>query len=70
MEIAYDMSISCFQLIQTYFLCRLLSGNKLSGSLPDELGNLTNLNRLQVDENQLSGPVPKSFANLVLIKHM
>jgi len=47
-----------------------LSGNKLSGSLPDELGNLTNLNRLQVDENQLSGPVPKSFSNLVYVKHL
>jgi len=47
-----------------------LNGNKLSGSLPDELGNLKNLSRLQLDENQLSGPVPKSFANLVNVRHL
>lgn len=51
-------------------LCRLLNGNKLSGSLPDELGYLWKLNRFQVDQNQLSGPIPKSFGNLVGVKHM
>lgn len=53
-----------------YFLCRLLNGNKLSGSLPDELGQLSNLNRFQVDENQLSGPIPESFANMTNVKHL
>ncbi|XP_023518059.1 probable LRR receptor-like serine/threonine-protein kinase At1g06840 [Cucurbita pepo subsp. pepo] len=48
----------------------LLNGNKLSGSLPDELGNLTKLIRFQVDENQLSGPIPKSYANLINLKHI
>ncbi|RVW30373.1 putative LRR receptor-like serine/threonine-protein kinase [Vitis vinifera] len=48
----------------------LLSGNRLSGSLPDELGYLLHLDRLQIDENHISGPVPKSFANLSRIKHL
>ncbi|KAI5409905.1 hypothetical protein KIW84_055384 [Lathyrus oleraceus] len=49
---------------------RLLNGNKLSGSLPDELGNLTNMNRLQLDENQLSGSVPESLANMINVRHL
>lgn len=52
------------------YLCRLLNGNKLTGPLPDELGYLSNLNRLQVDQNEISGQVPKSFANLSSMKHM
>lgn len=51
-------------------LGRLLNGNKLSGSLPEELGNLKKLNRLQVDQNLLSGPIPKSFANLIQTRHL
>lgn len=49
---------------------RLLNGNKLSGSLPDELGYLSNLNRLQVDENNITGTIPKSFANLSRVRHL
>lgn len=51
-------------------LCRLLNGNKLSGSLPNELGYLSSLDRFQIDENQISGSIPKSFSNLNSIKHM
>ncbi|EPS60654.1 hypothetical protein M569_14148, partial [Genlisea aurea] len=47
----------------------LLNGNQLTGSLPDELGNLSNLDRIQIDQNQISGPVPPSFANLRKAKH-
>lgn len=57
-------------LYSSFFLCRLLNGNQLSGSLPDEIGNLQNLNRLQIDENQISGPIPTSFANLTSVKHL
>ncbi|KAJ6765365.1 LEUCINE-RICH REPEAT-CONTAINING PROTEIN-RELATED [Salix purpurea] len=48
----------------------LLNGNKLSGSLPDELGYLSKLNRLQVDQNNISGPIPKSFAYMSSIRHL
>lgn len=65
--------LSCY-IIYCNVLCnclyRLLNGNKLCGILPDELGNLQNLNRLQVDENELSGPIPQSFAKLSSAKHM
>lgn len=58
---------------QNFFLSsryRLLSGNQISGSLPDELGNLSNLNRLQLDLNFISGPIPRSFANLRRVQHL
>jgi hypothetical protein len=53
-----------------YYQCRLLNGNKLSGSLPDELGYLSKLDRLQVDQNNISGPLPKSFANMSSVRHL
>jgi hypothetical protein len=49
---------------------RLLNGNKLSGTLPSELGYLSNLNRFQIDENNITGPIPKSFSNLKKVKHL
>ncbi|KAK8477931.1 hypothetical protein V6N11_013261, partial [Hibiscus sabdariffa] len=49
---------------------RLLNGNKLFGSLPDELGYLSNLNRLQLDQNNISGPIPKTFVNMSCMRHL
>ena len=41
-----------------------LYDNGLSGALPAELGNLTNLERLSFFRNQLSGSIPSSLVNL------
>ena len=41
-----------------------LSTNRLSGSLPSSLGNLTNLEVLWLYDNQLSGSLPSSLGNL------
>jgi len=41
-----------------------LSNNQLSGSIPSELGNLSNLIRLYLSSNQLSGIIPPEFGNL------
>ena len=38
--------------------------NNMTGALPDELGSLTELQYLYLNDNQLSGPVPASLANL------
>ncbi len=44
-----------------------IGGNQLSGTIPTQLGDLTNLTELRLDGNQLSGEIPAelgSFANL------
>ena len=41
-----------------------LSDNNLSGTLPPELGDLTQLRRLVLDNNELTGPIPSELGKL------
>ncbi len=41
-----------------------LAGNKLSGTLPVQLGNLSKLKQLLLDHNQLTGSMPLELGNL------
>jgi len=41
-----------------------MSSNQLSGSIPSELGGLTNLRYLFLDFNQLSGNIPSELGSL------
>lgn len=61
LETPVQLSLFCF--------CKLLSENHISGSLPEELGYLPNLANFQLDLNDISGPIPKSFANLTKVAH-
>ncbi|XP_047156140.1 probable leucine-rich repeat receptor-like serine/threonine-protein kinase At3g14840 [Vigna umbellata] len=47
-----------------------LLGNRLTGPIPNELGNLTNLTRLILEFNQLSGNLPSELGNLVLLQKL
>ena len=46
----------------------LLSGRKLSGSIPTELGQLTNLETLHLNLNELSGSIPAELGQLTNLK--
>jgi Leucine-rich repeat (LRR) protein len=41
-----------------------LSGNRLAGRLPPELGMLTQLERLDVNRNRISGPIPTQLSDV------
>ena len=41
-----------------------LYDNQLSGSIPSELGDLTNLESLSLQDNQLTGPIPEELGKL------
>jgi len=43
-----------------------LWNNQLTGSIPPEIGNLTNLTFLLLNNNQLTGLIPESICDLTL----
>ena len=47
-----------------------LTSNKLTGSIPVELGNLTALTFLDLSGNQLSGPIPTELGNLTDLSNL
>jgi Leucine-rich repeat (LRR) protein len=47
-----------------------LFGNQLNGSIPTELGNLTNLVELGLHNNQLSGSIPAELGNLTNLQSL
>ncbi|MDR0607321.1 MAG: hypothetical protein LBG52_02995 [Candidatus Peribacteria bacterium] len=45
-------------------LLRLAAGeNKFTGTLPESYGNWTNIDRFEVENNQLYGTIPSSYAS-------
>ncbi|XP_030929942.1 probable leucine-rich repeat receptor-like serine/threonine-protein kinase At3g14840 isoform X5 [Quercus lobata] len=49
---------------------KVLEFNMLSGSLPKELGNLINIERLHLTSNSFTGEVPEKFAELMTMKEL
>ncbi len=47
-----------------------LINNQLTGSIPPELGNLTNLQTLSLINNQLTGSIPTSLGNLTNLQRL
>ena len=48
----------------------VLAGNQLTGEIPKELGNLTNLEELNLSFNKLSGEIPAALGNLSNLKKL
>ena len=46
------------------------SDNQLTGPIPPELGNLTNLTNLDLSHNELSGPIPPELGNLTNLTYL
>ena len=44
--------------------------NRLSGAIPSDLGNLTNLAHLYLSNNNLSGPIPLEIGKLIGLKRL
>lgn len=44
--------------------CRSLAGNRITGTIPEEFGNLSSLTSLDLEDNLLVGEVPASLGNL------
>ncbi|PWA89416.1 Concanavalin A-like lectin/glucanase, subgroup [Artemisia annua] len=49
---------------------RQLSGNNITGRIPDELGNLTSIRTLDHSFNQLHGAIPNSLGKLWMLQHL
>ena len=52
------------------FRDRELYGNNLIGSLPNELGNLTNLLSLDLYNNRLAGGIPETYGKLKKLRFL
>ena len=47
-----------------------LSNNQLTGSIPPEIGNLTNLTWLLLHNNELTGSIPPEIGNLTNLEYL
>jgi len=47
-----------------------LFGHQLTGSIPSEIGNLSNLTHLYLHSNSLTGPIPPEIGNLSSLTHL
>ncbi|KAH7518551.1 hypothetical protein FEM48_Zijuj09G0183500 [Ziziphus jujuba var. spinosa] len=68
---AYAVISSIYLLItESTFLDRELYSNNISGTIPEELGNLTNLVSLDLYLNNLSGSIPTTLGNLQKLRFL
>lgn len=57
-------------LVKHGFIGRELYSNNISGPIPSELGNLTNLVSLDLYLNSFSGPIPESLGRLSKLRFL
>ena len=47
-----------------------LSDNNLSGALPESIGNLSSLKKINFCNNRIEGAIPKTIGNLTALAHL
>ena len=57
-------------LLSSLDLCELNQNKKLSGTLPSEIGSMTNLLTLEIYDSDLTGSIPSSLGSLVLLTNL
>lgn len=50
--------------------CRLLQSNQLSGSIPDDIGGLSELQTLDLSNNDFVGGIPSSLGFLTRLNYL
>ena len=66
---SWDMLLICSCWLP-YFIDRELYSNNISGTVPEELGNLTNLVSLDLYLNNLRGPIPSTLGKLQKLRFL
>ena len=64
------VSIVNGRVVEINLFSQFMSSLKLSGSIPSELGSLTNLRTLDLLGNQLTGPIPVELGSLPNLTHL
>jgi hypothetical protein len=62
----FNMDVTCDE--SNRFVVLAFDANNLRGTLPPDLGYLTDLRYLQLYDNHLSGPIPTTIASLVQLE--
>ena len=48
----------------------ILNYNNLSGSIPDDIGDLVNVTHLRLDNNNLTGEIPPSIGDMINMEYL
>lgn len=52
------------------FLTKHEGGNKLTGSIPTQIGLIVGLSEIKLGDNRFTGAIPSEFGNLTGLKEM
>ena len=45
-------------------------GNKLTGTIPTQIGSITGLQEIKLHDNEFTGAIPSEFGQIITLKEM